>query len=227
MGWGGWPLSSTGSKMPNDPLIDRLAGDLKPVRPRRAARDGLIFAVLCGVELGLFLALGPTRPDMPAAMDMPSFWWKLGSLGLIAALGATVAILSFDPARSPQRGLRWVVRLFACSLAAGWLIDAGRSGLPDWAARLNWYDGLHCVAKMVLLSVPAVMGLGLLMRRGAATDQAGTAVAVGIAAASWGAFVFVFACPYDDPLYIALWYTVGCGIVTLISRLLLPRLNRW
>lgn len=213
--------------MPNDRLIERLVTDLKPVQPRRVGRDALIFAVLCGVELGLFMVLGPTRPDMPMAMGTPSFWWKLGSLGLIAASGATVAILSFDPAQSPRRGLRWVVGLFAASLAAGWLIDAARAGLPDLAARLNWHDGLQCVAKMMLLSVPAVIGLGLLMKRGAPTDTAGTALAVGIAAASWGAFVFVLACPYDDPLYIALWYTVGCGLVTLVSRLLLPRVIHW
>ena len=50
---------------------------------------------------------------------------------------------------------------------------------------------------------------------------------VGLAAAAWGAFVFVFACPSDDPLYIAVWYSVGCGIVVLSSRLILPRLARW
>jgi hypothetical protein len=49
----------------------------------------------------------------------------------------------------------------------------------------------------------------------------------GLAAAAWGAFVFVFACPSNDPLYIAVWYSLGCGIVTAISRLVLPRLSRW
>jgi hypothetical protein len=39
--------------------------------------------------------------------------------------------------------------------------------------------------------------------------------------------VFVFACPHDDPLYVAVWYTVGCGLVTLVARLLLPLLTRW
>jgi hypothetical protein len=173
------------------------------------------------------MALGPVRPDMTMAMAMPSFWWKLGSLGLIAASGATVAILSFDPVKSPRPGLRWVVGLIAASVAAGWFVDAAQAGLPALAARLNWHDGLQCVTKMVLLSVPAIIGLGLLMRRGAAADTEGTALAVGITAASWGAFVFVFACPYDDPLYIVLWYTIGCGVVTATSRLLLPRLTRW
>jgi hypothetical protein len=93
--------------------------------------------------------------------------------------------------------------------------------------RLNWRDGLQCVAKMVLLSLPAVIGLGFLMRRGAPTDLGGTALAAGIASAAWGAFVFVFACPYDDLLYTAVWYSLGCGLVTLFARLILPRLSRW
>jgi hypothetical protein len=65
------------------------------------------------------------------------------------------------------------------------------------------------------------------MRRGAPTDTSGTALAVGVAAAAWGAFVFVFACPHDDPFYIALWYALGCGLVTILARFLLPRLTRW
>lgn len=68
-----------------DPLIDRLVHELKPVRHRTAWGDALALAVLCVLETGLFLALGMTRPDMPAAMHLPSFWWKLTSMGLIAS----------------------------------------------------------------------------------------------------------------------------------------------
>jgi hypothetical protein len=213
--------------MPNKQFFDQLVGDLKPVRPRNARIDALIIAVLCGVELALFLGVGMARPDMPMAMELPSFWWKLGSLGLIALAGAVTAILSFDPVKSPRRGLRWLAVVVVLCLAAGWFIDAARDGVPALAARLNWQDGLHCVYKMVVLSLPAVIGLGVLMRRGAPTDTAGTALAVGITAAAWGAFIFVFACPYDDPLYIAVWYMVGCGMVTALARLLLPVLTRW
>ncbi len=213
--------------MSNNRLVDRLVGELKPIRRRTAGADAAIFALLCVVELGLFLGLGAMRPDMPLAMEQPSFWWKLGSLGVIALVGGLVAILSFDPVESPRRGLRWLSATIALSLVTGWVIDASRDGLPALVARLNWHDGLQCVYKMVLLSMPAVVGLGLLMRRGAPTDASGTSLAVGIAAAAWGAFVFVFACPHDDPLYIAVWYAVGCGLVTLLARSVLPRLTRW
>jgi hypothetical protein len=80
---------------------------------------------------------------------------------------------------------------------------------------------------MVVLSVPAVIALSILIRRGAPTDRSGTALAASLASAAWGAFVFVFACPSDDPLYIAVWYTASCAIVTLTARAIVLRLTRW
>jgi hypothetical protein len=213
--------------MQTDPLIDRLTNELKPVRRRTARSDAVAVVVLCAVELGLFLALGMMRPDMSMAMHVPSFWWKVASLGLIALVSGTIAVISLDPVRSPRPGLRRIVTLIAVCLAIGWILDASRGGLPALQSRLDWPNGLQCLYKMVVLSVPAVIGLGLLMRRGAPTDHAGTALAAGLAAAAWGAFVFVFACPFDDPLYVTVWYSLGCGAVTLFARLMLPRLTRW
>jgi hypothetical protein len=179
------------------------------------------------VEVAAFLGMGFMRPDMPVAMEAPSFWWKLTSMGLIAVLGAGVAILSADPVRSPRRGLRWILVCIVVIFASGWLIDAAGNGLADLVRRLAWTQGLQCVWKMVVLSIPAAVVLGGLVRRGAPTDRSGTALAAGLSSASWGAFVFVFACPSDDPLYIAVWYTVGCSIVTLLGRAILMRSSRW
>jgi hypothetical protein len=211
--------------MPDSPLIESLVRDLKPVRRRTARADALIAAALCLLELALFLRLGMAQPDMKTAMHQPTFWWRLVSLGLIAVLGAATAIASFDPAASPRRGLRRLGFAVALSLAAGLFVTGPEAS--SLLARLDWHDGIQCVAQMVALSLPPLVGLGLLMRRGAPTDTAGTSLAVGISAAAWGAFVFVFACPFNDPLYIAVWYTLGCGLVTILARLLLPRLLRW
>jgi len=202
--------------MRTEPLIDRLANELKPVRRRTGWSDALALVVLCAVELGLFLAMGMMRPDMPTA-----------SLGLIGLVSGSVAIMSLDPVRSPRRGLRWIMALIAVCLASGWLLEPSRDGFSTLTSRLDWVSGLECLYTIVALSVPAVIGLGLLIRRGAPTDHAGTALAAGLAAAAWGAFVFVFACRFDDPLYVAVWYSLGCGAVTLFARCTLPRLTRW
>jgi hypothetical protein len=213
--------------MSYDSLINSLTEDLKPVRRRRLGMDVIVVLVICAVELVLFFALGFARPDMPMMMKQPTFWWRLASLGLISLISGTLAILSFNPTYSPRRGIRWLALIIAICLVFGLCISAGPDGLDAIIRRLNWTDGVQCAGKMIALSIPLLIGLGVLMRRGAPTDTRGTALLVGLAAAAWGAFVFVFACPFNDPLYIAVWYSVGCGIVTLLSRFVLPRLVRW
>ncbi|WP_284944282.1 DUF1109 domain-containing protein [Acidisoma cladoniae] len=213
--------------MRTESLVERLSRDLRPIRPRKILREAAILIALGLVELAAFFAMGFMRPDMPTAMAAPSFWWKLASTGLIAVLGAGVAIVSNDPVRSPRPGLRWMLACIALIFASGWLIDAAHNGLSGLLLRLNWTQGIQCVWEMVVLSVPLAIGLGVLIRRGASTDRAGTALAAGLASAAWGAFVFVFACPSDDPLYIAVWYTIGCGIVTVLGQVALLRVSRW
>jgi hypothetical protein len=213
--------------MPTESLVDRLSRNLRPVRPRSMRRDALVLLLLAIVEVVAFLGMGFMRPDMPTAMEAPSFWWKLTSMGLIAVLGAGAAIVSADPVRSPRPGLRWILVCVIAIFASGWLIDAAGDGFGELVRRLDWTHGVQCVWKMVALSIPPAIALGMLIRRGAPTDRSGTALAAGLSAAAWGAFVFVFACPSDDPLYIAVWYTLGCSIVTVLARVILMRLSRW
>jgi hypothetical protein len=213
--------------MANERLVERLVGDLKPVRPRSAGREALFLALLFALEVALVLLFGQMRPDMAMAIGAPSFWWKAASLGVIALVGAAVALISFDPAASPRRLLRGLAAAVVACLIIGWVVNAYGVGCSSIATRLDWRNGVQCVAKMVVLSVPAIIGLAALMRRGAPTDTAATSLGVGIAAAAWGAFVFVLACPFDDPAYVAVWYSLGCGLVTVFARLALPRLTRW
>ena len=173
------------------------------------------------------LAFGALRPDMPAAVMTVSFWWKLLSLGAMALLGGGVALLSLDPVRSPRRGLRWMAPIAAACLACGWVIDAAHDSWPALLQRLDWPSGVRCAAQVAALSLPAVFAMAMLMRRGAPTDANGSALAAGLASAGWGAFAFVFYCPYDDPLYVVIWYGLGCGTVAGAARLVLPRLARW
>ena len=90
---------------------------------------------------------------------------------------------------------------------------------PDFETR-PWVTG-------PALSIPPAVALGVLVRGGAPTDRAGTALAAGHSSAAWGAFVFVFGCPSDAPLYMAVWYTVDSSIVTIVGRAALLRLPRW
>src|SRR5712664_919450 len=141
--------------MQTDPLIERLVSELKPVRRRTVCSDAIALVALGAVELGLFLALGMMRPDMPMAMHEPSFWWKLISLGLIALVSGTFAIMSLDPVRLPRRGLRVIVALLAVCLAVGWSLDASRDVFSALLTWFDWPNGLECLFSMVALYIPA------------------------------------------------------------------------
>ena len=213
--------------MRTEEFVEALSHDLKPIRPRSALCDAVILCVVGALELAAFFGAGLMRPDMHHAVNMPSFWWKIASMGVITVSGVTIAVLSADPTRSPRAGLRWLAICIAVIFATGWLVDSMHDGFGELLKRLDWTMGIQCTWKMVALSVPLVVALSILIRRGAPTDRFGTSLAAALGSAAWGAFVFVFACPSDDALYIAVWYTVGCGIVTLIGRSILARLFHW
>jgi len=210
-----------------DDFLDGLARDLTPVRRRRLAVDAVLLAALCGLELALFLAAGMARPDLLSASGQAVFWWKVLSLGLLAAAGLITALRSFDPTVSPRPGLLVLLGLVVLALGGGWLLDATQGHGGDLWARLNWRDGLRCMGWVFGLSAPAILLLAWLVRRGAPTQPRGAALAAGVGAAAWGGFVFVFACPHDDPLYVAVWYSLSCGLDALSVRSLLPRLSAW
>lgn len=210
-----------------DTLIDRLADDLTPVRRRRSGVDMLIVAALAAVELALLFAVGMAHLDMHKMMTEPTVGWRLASLGLISVVSGVLAIRSFDPSYSPKGGLRWLALLVAVCLAFGLILGAVPDGLASLVRRIDWTQGVRCATTMAVLSIPPLIALVVLGRRGAPTDLRRTPLLVGFAAAAWGAFAFVFACPINDPLFIVFWYSVGCALVIVPARLILPRLARW
>lgn len=216
---------------PGDPLIDRLVADLESVRPRHWRGEAALLIGLGLVETLLFIAIRGVRPDLGEAMAGMAFWWKSMGLALVAALATAAALISLDPATTTPRRLGGLLRAVGVAvpvlLALGWLIDAGTAGAAALVARLDWRDGLDCLVNIVLLSLPPVLALGVLGQRGAPAQPERTAIAAGLAAAGFGAFVFAFHCDHDDPLYIAAWYGGAVLGVAGLARLMLPRLLRW
>ncbi len=208
-------------------LIDELTEDLTPVKPRRFWADLLVLALIAAVELALLFALGIAHLDLERLATQPTMGWRLVSLGVIALMSGFLAVRSFDPAYSAKDALRWLAVIVALCLAYGLVMNGPPAGTASLLQRLDWRSGIQCASKIVLLSLPPLAALALLCRRGAPTDLRRTPLLSGLAAAAWGAFVFVFACPFNDPLYIVVWYGIACGLVTLAARLMMPRIARW
>jgi hypothetical protein len=209
--------------MSNETLIANLSSDLQPVQRRSMLREGAIVLVLGAVELALFLSLGAMRPDMRHIGESPFLLWRVGSLGILAVLACVVAIRSFSPTARPRRGLMLAGGFAVLAILGGVFVApegvSGR-GLLD---RLNPASGMVCAASIFVLSLPVVALLGAFMRKAAPTQPRLSALGSGIAAGACGAFVFAFCCPFNDPLYVVVWYTVGCAAVAAVARWRLPR----
>ncbi|APL95359.1 DUF1109 domain-containing protein [Sphingobium indicum] len=209
--------------MSSETLIVALSSDLAPVQRRSMLREGGLVLALGVVELALFVSMGVMRPDMHHITGSPFLIWRVGSLGLLAAVACVLAIRSFSPTARPRRGL-----MLACALAVAAIVG-GAFVMPPGASdralldRIDPASGMLCAASIFVLSLPIVALLGALMRRAAPTQARLSALASGIAAGACGAFVFAFCCPFNDPLYVVVWYSVGCAAVAAAARWRLPR----
>lgn len=209
--------------MSSESLIVDLSSDLVPVQRRSMVREGGLVLAVGAVELALFLGLGAMRPDMSHMAGSPYLLWRVGSLGLLAVVACVLAIRSFSPTARPRQGLMLACVLAIAAIVVGAFVTpdgAGERGLLD---RIDPASGMLCAASIFVLSLPIVALLGALMRRAAPTQPRLSALASGIAAGACGAFVFAFCCPFNDPLYVVVWYSVGCAAVAAAARWRLPR----
>jgi hypothetical protein len=205
----------------HDALIRDLSGRLSPVNRRSALEDATLLLVVGAVELALFLlSLNLMWPDMVQMVSAHHVLWKLGGLLCLFAISSAAAVRSFSPV-APRRRWSFALVVAGAAMVTGALFAPGHEG--TMLDRLSPLRGMMCSLSILALSLPMMGVLAVLMRRGAPVHPERSALAAGLAAASWGALVFAFCCPIKDPLYVVIWYLVGCFTVTIVSRWLLPK----
>ncbi|MGF7150348.1 hypothetical protein FHS96_004006 [Sphingomonas zeicaulis] len=209
--------------MSNESLIVHLSSDLAPVQRRSMLREGGLVLAIGAAELALFLSLGVMRPDISHMAGSPYLLWRLGSLGLLAVISCVLAIRSFSPTAQPRRGLALACALAVAAIAVGAFVTPNGVSERELLDRINPASGVLCAASIIVLSLPILALLGVVMRRAAPTQPRLSALASGIAAGACGAFFFAFCCPFNDPLYVVVWYSVGCAAVATAARWRLPR----
>jgi hypothetical protein len=206
-----------------DALILDLSADLVSVKRRNVSREVAVLVALAAAELMVILAVGALRPDMGRVILSPFMIWKMGSLALLAALTVAIAIRSFAPPASSRQWLMLVLGLALIAMVGGTFVtSASESGRP-LVDRLMPIHGLFCATAIAVLATPIMAALAVLMRRAAPVRPKDSALACGLAAATCGALVFTACCPMNDPLYIAVWYSLGVTAVAITARWLLPR----
>ncbi|MGU9980881.1 NrsF family protein [Phreatobacter sp. HK31-P] len=212
------------SPMKTDDLIATLARDARQTGPAVHRRIAIALAIAAVTAFALMMASLGVRPDLAAASTTMLFTLKM-------LLVATLAVAAFALVRAsarPEAELPKIVLLVPVLLIVFGIGHEIATQLPaNLPARLvgrNWRVCLVAIPLLGLLPLAAI----LTAMTAAAPRNATLAGALsGFAAGAIAAVFYGLHCTDDSPLFVATWYSLAIGMLTLAGAAVGRRLLAW
>jgi len=213
--------------MQTDDLIAHLSGELQPVGGAEVART-----LAAGLALGLFgsaLLMAATigiRPDILQAMGGEAFWLKFLYTLAIAILGLKLV----ERLGRPGTEAAWPALLIAVPILTLMSMMAVQMMPADSATRhalLMGHSADVCSVLIAALALPLFAGLFWSLRKLAPTRLTQAGAAAGLLAGSAAATIYAFHCTESTATFIAIWYTAGIALTTLMGAVLGRFVLRW
>jgi hypothetical protein len=205
--------------------LSMLIDDLEPVTPVRKTLPLTLSAAITLAAIALITWFQGMRADVLAGHPDEMFLIRSGVLLLLggATAHAVTSMASPSVGRS-QNG--WQMALAAAvlfPLAA--IIVATTGDIGPALSAMN--SGLRCMAYSLIGGLATAVPMVLMLRKGAPTSPERAGWLTGIAAGGLGAFAYNLHCPFNNVVYIGLWYSLALGICAVVGRLVVPKLIRW
>jgi hypothetical protein len=199
--------------------------DLEPVKPLRPQIPLLVSALLTVIATAIVIWLQGMRPDLLAGKPDEMFLIRAGVLLLLggAAAHAVTAMASPSVGRS-QNG--WQMALGAAvlfPLAAIIVAMTGDTG-PAFKAMDS---GMRCLGYSLVGGLATAAPMIVWLRKGAPTSPERAGWLTGLASGGLGAFAYNIHCPFNDVVYIGMWYSLALVFCSILGRLIVPRMIRW
>lgn len=214
------------ARLDTDALIDRLAGDVVPVRRVGPVWRRVALWLCLGVPPLLVIVLfHGLAVDMPTLMGDRRLLIEQAAALLTAAAAAAAAFSSVVPGASR----RWLW-LPAAPLAV-WLLALGKGCLDDWLQ--YGPDGLalrpdfECFGPMILMAIVPAAAMLAMLRRGAPLAPRATLFLGALASAAVVAFGLRFFHVGDASIMVLTWHMGLAAVLTLAAGLAGPRLLGW
>lgn len=213
--------------MKTDELIALLAHDTTAVKrgmlPMRVVTFALLGALAAFVILVPWLGI---RPDLAEAITGPTYWMKtLYTFGLGVAGFALVERLSRPGAKgvvgwSLASGFAVVI----IAIAVNQLMTTPPEQIRDAVMGTTWD---RCPWRILVLSLPGLAVILWTVRSFAPTRLALAGAAAGLLAGGVAATVYGLHCAETAAPFVALWYSLGILLSTVVGAILGPRVLRW
>ena len=205
--------------------IQQLVDDLQPVRTLRPMRSIAASLAIVGVALALILVSFGPRPDLLAGKPDAMFLLRSGTLLLLGLANAYAAIGIASPSVGRQSS-SWQIAVAAALLFPMSALIVALSVSPSEAMAAT-QTGMKCLQVSLLGGLATAIPMVLHLRRGAPISPERAGWLTGISSGGLGAFAYNFHCPFNDLIYIGVWYTLAVGICAIAGRLIVPHLIRW
>lgn len=212
--------------MRTDDLVHALVADRAASQSSIGRQFALAIAIGFAISAVLFwVTLGP-RPDIAVAALTVRFDLKIVEALLLAATAVALASRLARPGAGT--GLQTVVMAAApVLLAIAVVAEMFVVPASQWQAKLVGDNSLICLTAIPLLSLPLLAAMLLALRHGAPTSRGAAGAAAGLIAGGLAAALYATQCIDDSPLFVATWYTIAIGAVTVLGAALGRRLLLW
>lgn len=209
-----------------DALIDGLADELKPVRPRRTGQGPLwVLLGWAGGAAALIAYAGMRHDLLGGQMPMLSMlsFWLIAGVGMAAVWSAIR--MGMPGVGRDYGGWRWAGLVALALPLSALLLSMGNSHAAMESARMG--AGTRCLAEAVISGLGVGAALFAWLKAGAPTSPERAGLVIGLAAGSAGATIVALHCSIDNIVHISLWHGLAVMLSAAAGRLFLPRFLRW
>jgi hypothetical protein len=214
--------------MRTDDLINTLVAD-HAAQPRpRSIGHGLVMAIIGGLAISgaLFAITLGVRPDIMSALSTWRFDLKLGD-NLVLVIAATwVALRLSRPTTTPLSAMRALL-VPALLLLGAVVYELVTIPASAWPSRAMGMNGVMCLANIISLSVVPLTAASYALRQGAPLSPGVRGAVGGLLAGALGATVFAMHCTNDSPLFVAIWYALAIGLMSMFGLAVGRHVLRW
>lgn len=205
--------------------ISAMVAELEPVRPLQMSRGAsTVIALLAATGAAIALTKG-VRADVMAGDPQPMFLLRAGLLLLLGG-GCGWAALNMASPSVGKQGQSWKMAIAAAALLPLAALIVAMTGRGEVAMNNARY-GLDCMLFSAVGGLATAVPMVLWLRRGAPTSPERAGWLTGVAGGALGAFAYGLHCPFNDVVYIGLWYSLAVGVCAVAGRLVVPKLIRW
>ena len=213
--------------MRTDELIEQLSGGLQPVRGAEVAR--ILGVGLAAGALGsalLMMATIGVRHDFVEMLSGGAFWLKFVYTFVLAGLGLRLVERMGRPGTDARLPLLFLA-VPVLTLMAMMAMQVMPASDADRHALIMGHSANVCTVLIAALALPLFAGLFWSLKRLAPTRLTEAGAAAGLLSGSTSATIYAFHCTESTATFIAIWYTAGILLTTLMGAALGRWMLRW